>query len=288
MWLYLCLISTIVSGFMPLVMKKSSLKNDSKTIAISGLFIANLVYVIISICTTPSIISNFEGANLIKILPLSITHAIGYVCAILALKYGTVSTTSPIKKGNAVVTLLLGILVLKDGWNYVTIFVSFLLILLTILIAKGDKKENTKTDIRGIIAAFGFVLANGTAGFLNKVYINVFENPMIMNFYYGLSVVIFILGYCVITGKWKYINIKKIDTKKLFLLHSALDITASLLNRFSLVDGQVSVTSVIQSSSIIITILISRVILKEKISLKKYLMIFGVFICVLLLSFTKF
>lgn len=99
MWLSLCLLSTIISGFIPLVMKKTSLKNDAKTIAILGLFISNLIYVLISVLNTPSILADFQWTNLVKILPLSLSQGIAYICAILALKYATVSTTSPIKKG---------------------------------------------------------------------------------------------------------------------------------------------------------------------------------------------
>lgn len=185
------------------------------------------------------------------------------------------------------VTLLLGIILLKEKYTLFTLTLSFALITLTILIARGDKKSEERTDMRGIIASFVFILASGMAGFFDKVYITEFGNPMNMIFYYGLSIVIFILAFCLVTGKWKYISLQQIETKNLFLLHSVLDIASSLLNRFSLVDGQVSTTAVIRSSSIIITILASRIILKEKISLKKYVMIAGVFICVLLLSLIK-
>ena len=69
-----------------------------------------------------------------------------------------------------------------------------------------------------------------------------------------------------------------------FVLQSLLDVSSSIFNRFALLDGNVSIVSVISTSSIIITILASRLILREKISWKKYLIILGIFICVLILS----
>ena len=66
-----------------------------------------------------------------------------------------------------------------------------------------------------------------------------------------------------------------------------LDVSSSIFNRFALLDGNVSIVSIISTSSIVITILSSRFILKEKISWRKYLMILGIFICVLILAYIE-
>lgn len=286
MWLYLSLTSAILSGFTAIVMKKCSKDNLSIRLSLIGMLISNIAYVIIGACTT-DVIENFSVYNLIKIAPLSIIQSIGYICAILSVKYAAVSTVSPIRKGNTIVTLVLGILILKDTFTIMKLLVSGILILLTILLAKSQKTEVDISENKGIIYAYGFVLFNGISGFLNKVYINIFETPLVVVFYYGLVTIIGVVLYCLITNKWDYINIKKVNHKGLFLLHSALDLGANLCSRFSLVSGQVSTVSVITSSSIVITILASRFILKEKISWKKYLMIIGVYLCIILLALIK-
>ncbi len=286
MWLYLCLISAVFSGFTSIAMKKCSKHNNPIQLALIGMLISDIVYVILGVCMT-KVISNFNILNLAKIAPLTIIQALGYICAILAVKYASVSTVAPIRKGNTVVTLMLGILILKDNWTFLQLLFSTILIILTILLVKG---ENSKTDspaIKGIIAAYGFVIFNGISGFLNKLYINIFHDPLIVVFYYGLMGLILVLLYCLFTNNLNKLNIKTINLKKYFFLHSALDLGANLCQRFSLIDGQVSTVSVITSSSIVITILASRFILKEKISLKKYIMILGVFICVLGLAILK-
>lgn len=113
------------------------------------------------------------------------------------------------------------------------------------------------------------------------------HGPKFANYIGTLAIIIGVILYCLLTKKWEYIDIKKINHKGLFLFHSVLDLGANLSSRFSLVNGQVSTVSVITSSSIVITILASRFILKEKISLKKYLMILGIFVCMLILALTK-
>lgn len=286
MWLYLSLISAILSGFTAIVMKKCSKDNLSIRLSLLGLLISNITYIIIGACTT-DVIENFSIYNLIKIAPLSIMQSIGYICAILSVKYASVSTVSPIRKGNTVVALLLGILILKDNFTIMQLIVSSILIILTILLAKSKENQVVLSENKGILYAFGFVIFNGISSVLNKVYINIFGDPLIVVFYYGIVIVIGVILYCLITNKWDYINIKKVNYKGLFLLHSALDLGANLCSRFSLVNGEVSIVSVITSSSIVITILASRFILKEKISWKKYLMIIGVFLCIILLALMK-
>lgn len=143
MWLYLCLMSAIFSGFTSVAMKKCSKNNNSISLALIGMIISDIVYVILGISMT-NVISSFSIINLIKIAPLTIIQALGYICGILAVKYASVSTVAPIRKGNTVVTLILGILILKDSLNIFQLILSIILIVLTILLARG---ENHKKDI---------------------------------------------------------------------------------------------------------------------------------------------
>lgn len=286
MWLYLSLISAIFTGFTVIVMKKCSKDNLSIRLSLLGLLIGNIAYVIIGALST-DVIKNFDIWNLIKIAPLSIIQSIGYICAILSVKYASVSTVSPIRKGNTVITLLLGVLILKDKFTLLQLIASTILIILTILLSKKQKDTSSIQESKGILYAYGFVLFNGIAGFLNKVYINIFGNPLIVVFYYGLVIVLGVILYCLIAKKWNYINLKQVNYKGLFLFHAVLDLGANLCSRFSLINGQVSTVSVITSSSIVITILASKFILKEEITWKKYLMIIGVFICVITLAISK-
>ncbi len=140
------------------------------------------------------------------------------------------------------------------------------------------------TVIWGFMYSWGVVLFYGISDFINKIYITEFQNPLYVMFNYAVIIIIGIFAYCLITKNWNYIDIRKINSKKYFILQSLLDVSSSIFNRFALLDGNVSIVSIISTSSIVITILSSRFILKEKISWRKYLMILGIFICVLILA----
>lgn len=287
MWLYYCLLSTVIWGFVAIAIKKCS-NNEPKRIAIMGMLIYHCAMVLVSLVINPQIIISLNVLDMIKMLPGIIIQSIGFYCSISAVKYGKVAITSSIQRTQVIVTFLLGILILKEKFTILQLIVSGVLVTLSIMIArdKKDDKEkiNKKAKQKAIIYSWGVVLFYGISDFINKIYITEFQSPLYVMFNYAVIIIVGIVVYCLITKRWNYIDIRKINSKGYFILQSLLDVSFSIFNRFALLDGNVSIVSVISTSSIIITILASRFILKEKISWKKYLMIIGIFICVLILA----
>ena len=210
---------------------------------------------------------------------------------ISATKYGKVAITSSITKAKVVVTFLLGIIVLKENCTLLQLLVSTILVILSIMVAKNtaDQKNqmDKKLERKAILYSYGFVLFNGISNFLNKIYVTEYQNPMYVVFSYAVIIIIGLIIYCLFTKKWNYLDFRKIKAKKFFVLQALLDASSSIFDRIALLDGNVSIISVITTSSIVVTILSSRFILKEKISYKKYIMIFGIFICVFILALIK-
>ena len=66
MWLYWCLLSTIISGFTAIALKKCS-NNDSKQIAIAGLLLFHLLMIIVSLIANDKIGKAISiGYNILK------------------------------------------------------------------------------------------------------------------------------------------------------------------------------------------------------------------------------
>ncbi len=287
MWLYYCLLSTVIWGFVAIAIKKCS-NNEPKRIAIMGMFLYHSTMILVSLIINPQMIASLNIIDIIKMSPGIIIQSIGFYCSISAIKYGKVAITSSIQRTQVIVTFLLGILILKEKFTILQLIVSGALVILSIMIA-SDKKDNEekinkKAKQKAIMYSWGVVFFYGISDFINKVYITEYQSPLYVMFNYAIIIIIGIFTYCLITKKWNYIDIRKINNKRFFILQLLLDVSSSIFNRFALLDGNVSVVSVISTSSIIITILASRLILKEKISYKKYLMILGIFICALVLS----
>lgn len=290
MWLYWCLISTVISGFTAIALKKCS-NNEPKRIAIMGLLSYHAIMILISLITYPEFITKLNIIDMIKMLPGIIIQSIGFYCAVSATKYGKVAITSSIQKARVVVTFILGIIILKENCTILQLVVSTILVVLSIMVAKNKDDNISKIDKnleqKAIMYSYAFVLFNGISNFINKIYVAEYQSPLYVVFNYAIIIMVGIFAYCLVTKQWNYIDIRKMNSKKYFILQSILDALSSIFDRFALLDGNVSLISVISTSSIVITIFASRFILKEKITLKKYLMIIGIFICVSILALIK-
>lgn len=287
MWLYYSLLSTIIWGFVAIALKKCS-NNAPKRIAIMGMLIYHSIMILVSLIFNPNIILDLNILDIIKMFPGIIIQSLGFYCSISAIKYGKVAITTSIQRAQVIITFLLGIIVLREKFTILQLIVSGIIVTLSILVSKD--KNNTKENInkkakqKAIIYSWGVVVFYGLSDFINKIYITEFQSPLYVMFNYAIIIIIGIIVYCLITKKWNYIDIRKINGKKYFILQSVLDVSSSIFGRFALLHGNISAISVISTSSIVVTMLASRFILKEKVTWQKYLMIFGIFICVLILA----
>lgn len=290
MWLYWCLLSTIIGGFTAVALKKCS-NNEPKRIALMGLLSYHFIMIVVSLIANPEFITKLNISDMINMFPGILMQSIGFYCMVSAIKYGKVSITSSISKTKVVVTFFLGIIILKENCTLLQLMVSAILVILSIMVSKDEKNTksqmNKKLKQKAIMYSYGFVLFNGVSNFLNKIYVTEYQSPMYVVFNYAVIIIIGLFLYCLFTKNWNYLDIRKINAKKFFILQVLLDVSSSIFNRFALLNGNVSIISVISTSSIVVTILSSRLILKEKVTYKKYLMILGIFICVLILSFLK-
>lgn len=256
-----------------------------------GMLIYHCTMILVSLIINPQIIANLNVIDMMRMSPGIIIQSIGFYCSISAIKYGKVGITSSIQRAQVIVTFLLGILILREKFTILQVIVSGILVTLSIMISKDKKNNEEKIDEKAkqkaIMYSWGVVVFYGISDFINKIYITEYQSPLYVMFNYAIIIIIGIFAYCLITKKWDYIDIRKINSKGYFILQSLLDVSSSIFNRFALLEGNVSIVSVISTSSIIITMLASRLILKEKISWKKYLMILGIFVCVLILALIK-
>lgn len=283
MWLYYCILSTIIWGFVAIAIKKCS-NNEPKRIAITGMLMYHSIILIFSIIMNPEILSKITIIDIIKMLPGIAIQSLGFYCSILAIKYSKVAIATAIQKAQVIVTFALGVIVLQENCTILQFILSAILVILSIMVAKNKDNDKERVDKKikqkAILYSYGVVIFYGISDFINKIYVTEYQDPLYVMFNYAVIIIMGILIYCILTKKWEYIDIRKINSKKYFILQSLLDVSSSIFDRFALIDGDVSVISVISTSSIVVTILASRFILKEKISWKKYLMITGILICV--------
>ena len=172
MWLYWCLLSTVIGGFSSIALKKCS-NNETKRIAINGLLLYHSIMLIVSLIAYPEFIIKLNIIDMMKMLPGIIIQSIGFYCVISATKYGKVAITSSVQKAKVVVTFLLGIIILKEKCTILQLIISIILVILSIMVAKNKDSNNIDKKIkqRAIFYSWGFVVFNGISNFINKIYV---------------------------------------------------------------------------------------------------------------------
>mgnify|MGYP000331054988 CR=1 FL=1 len=99
----------------------------------------------------------------------------------------------------------------------------------TLLAGYYKEKIDKKLEQKAILYSYGFVIFNGISNFINKIYVTEYQNPVYVVFNYAVITIIGILIYCLITKQWNYIDIRKINTKKFFILQSVNSSNSALL-----------------------------------------------------------
>ena len=174
MWLLFVFISTIICGCLDIIEKKGS-----KDQPLHYWTFANLTYGVISIITAiimmPRIMSSaFDLKVFFLVFPVSLLSTIGYYFTVKAFSCSDVSLVSPIFRLRIVWILILSTIFLKDDrLTIIQILIIFILLILSILLNKNNKTRKSK---KGILYALGYLFANGTASFINKVVVNIVQD----------------------------------------------------------------------------------------------------------------
>lgn len=289
MWFYLSLLSTSIGGMFSVVMKKVTEGNDARQITIIGLLYYHVISLIISMVGYPEILGNFSFEIMIDIMPLIIIQSIGFFCVINAIKHCSVFTNSIIMSLKIIVPVCLGVVVLGESFNIWLIIISAIMISITLMIRRIDKpaKKSQKSSLKGIILAYSSAILLGISSFLSKIYVGKYESPFIISYYFAIFIIIAVLLYCLVTKKWQDININNLKNKRYFILSSSIDSSSSIINRFSLINGPLSLVSLISSCSIIISVLGGKIFLKEDISRTKLGLCFVMAGCVFLIAILR-
>lgn len=281
MYLVYVLIIILISGILDIIEKKASLKDELRFWAfgcltfgffevILGLFFLNNDF-------------TFSFKDLFLTFPVSLLSTIGYYFSVLALRNGNISKVSVVMRSKIIWVLILSSIFLpSERLSIFQIILVFMILLLNILLNYKDSKSNNNL---GLIYAFGFLFANGSATFVNKLVTLKIENTMAITFYSGITSIFSILLILLILNKFDLLNFKKFKSKKEVIIMETFETISMVLLRLALKTGNVVIISSLSSSSIIIALIFSNIIFKDKISFKKWIIIILIVICNAILSF---
>ena len=234
--------------------------------------------------------------DIIKYLPVSLCYITSMVIGYKGLKYLELSISSPIQNTSGVIVALLFIIFFREHYDfpfYIAVLSIFIGIIILSMIGleknKKDRKEfNKKNTFQKILTLtilfpLCYCLLDGLGTFLDGIYLDklelIGENASLIAYEYTFAI------YGLIT--FIYLKFKKESfsiIKEKPKLAAALFETAGEIFYVTAMSGNSTIAAPIIGSYCVLSMLLSRVFLKEKLSKKEYIGIFLVIIGVIILA----
>lgn len=265
MWLIMAIFSAFFAGITSILAKCGIKKTDSdvatalRTIVVL-LFSWLMVFLVGSAGTITEI-----GAESVLFLVLSgLATGASWICYFKALSLGNVNQVVPIDKSSTVLAVLLAIVLLGETEHLAGKLVGTALLAVGIFLMIGKREtESAGQNRRWLVYAVLSAVFAALTSILAKIGISGVESNL------GTAIrtgVVLVMAWLVVLMKGKQKEICSIDRGELgFIALSGLATGASwLCYYYAIQKGVVSVVVPIDKLSIVVTILFSRVVFKEK------------------------
>ncbi len=239
---------------------------------------------------------DFNIIEIIKYLPVSLLYIISMVIGYKGLKYLELSIASPIQNCSGVITAILLLLFFKETLQ-IPAYIAFLLILTGIIllgiIESQEEKDNRvtlknsltkkKIVLLTMIFPIAYCILDGLGTFLDAIYLDkmklISEDNALIAYEYTFLI------YSIIT----YIYLKKkrakltIKSEKPKVIAAIFETIGQFFYVYAMSANSV-ITAPVVGSYCILSLLWSRIFLKEKLSKKHYLAISLVIIGIIILG----
>jgi transporter family protein len=272
MWIAFALGSAFFAGITSILAKCGIKKTDSSVAtAIRTIVVLLFSWLMVFIVGSVGTIGKISTFSWIFLILSGLATGASWLCYFKALQLGKVNKVVPIDKSSTILTIILALIFLHEGITWIKALSIVLIAVGTFLMIQ--KKEETLADGKEkktwlLYAVLSAVFASLTA-ILGKVGISGVESNL------GTAIrtiVVLIMAWFVVLVTGKLDQIHSIEKKELFYIcASGLATGASWLCYYkALKDGLASVVVPIDKLSIVITIVFSYIVFKEKLTYKSF------------------
>ena len=239
--------------------------------AIRTIVVLVFSWVMTLITGTLSGITEISEKTLLFLVLSGIATGASWLCYFKALQNGDVNKVVPIDKSSTILTILLALIFFHEGLSLAKIDCVCMIGVGTMLMMnrKEDVESNTSDKSWLMYAILSAMFASLTS-ILGKIGISGIDSNL------GTAIrtsVVLVMAWLMVFVKNKQSEIKSIDRKELlFIILSGFATGGSWLCFYrALQDGPASVVVPIDKLSILVTIVFSRVVFHEKLSMKALL-----------------
>ena len=287
MWMVYAILTFFLWGIADLFYKKGNIDEDKYSHLKTGIMVG-LVMGIHAIIYYFAKGLKFDLISMLKYLPVSLCYIASMIIGYKGLKYINLSISSPIQNSSGLITSLLLVIIFKVKLSIyeviALIVMAFGVIMLSLIENKKDiKVALKKITVAAIIFPLIYCLIDGIGTFLDSVYLDHLElisEDMALIAYEFTFLIYGIISYI-------YLRFKK---EKITIRHEKNRLSAAIFETL----GQFTYVFAISSHSVItapivacysaLSVLLSRIFLKEKTTKLQYLALFLIFASIIALA----
>lgn len=271
MWLVMAVLSAFFAGITSILAKCGIQKTDSDlATALRTVVVLIFSWIMALIVGSVKTIVDIEMRSLAFLILSGLATGASWICYFKALSLGNVNKVVPIDKSSTILSVLLAI-VLFGETDHLAVKLLGTAVLAVGIFLMIDKKqiETEEKNKQWIVYALLSAVFAALTSILAKVGIVGVESNL------GTAIrtgVVLVMAWLIVILKGKQKQIRKTDRKELFFIFlSGLATGASwLCYYYAIQNGIVSVVVPIDKLSIVVTVIFSYFVFKEKLSRKAF------------------
>lgn len=271
MWIVFAVLSAFFAGITA-VLSKVGIKNVNSNLgtAIRTIIVFIFAWLMVFVVGSQNTITEIGTKTFIFLILSGIATGASWLCYFHALKYGDVNKVAPIDKSSTILTMLLAFIFLHEEITWLKAVCIVLIGLGTYMMIEKRESDKEKSEGSWLMFAVLSAVFAALTSILGKIGISGIDSTL------GTAIrtfVVLIMAWIVVFYTKSTDGIKDITAKDyIFLVLSGITTGLSWLCYYkALQDGPASVVAPIDKLSILVTVIFSYVVLKEKLDKKSLL-----------------
>ena len=265
MWLVMAILSAVFAGITSILAKCGIKKTDSDVAtALRTVVVLAFSWLMVFVVGSAGTIGNIGTKSLVFLILSGIATGASWLCYFKALSAGNINKVVPIDKSSTILTVILAIILFGET-NHLAVKLICTAVLAVGVFLMIEKKADTEKETRKVWLPYAVASAVFAAltSILGKMGIENVESNL------GTAIrtaVVLVMAWVIVFIKGKQTKIKEIDKKELFFIALSGIATGGswLCYYYAIQKGVVSVVVPIDKLSIVVSIVFSYFVFKEK------------------------
>ena len=269
MWLIMAALSALFAGLTAILANCGIKKTDSDVAtALRTVVVLLFAWVMVFVVGSAGTVTEISAKSIIFLILSGLATGASWICYFKALSVGDVNKVVPVDKSSTVLTVLLAIILFGETERLAVKLIGTALLAVGVFLMIEKKKTEAKETKRiWLPYAIGSAVFAALTSILGKIGITDVESNL------GTAIrtgVVLVMAWLIVFIKGKESDLKKLDRKELvFIALSGIATGASwLCYYYAIQNGVVSVVVPIDKLSVVVSVVFSWYVFKEKLSRK--------------------